>query len=75
MMARIMRPGPWRRPVRTSSGGLSRTEVKDGSSAGGRAAREGVCVKGRRKIDGVWELEGREGRRMAWLHREGAGEV
>ena len=42
MMARTIRPGPCRRPpVRTSCGGLSRIEVKFGSSAGcGLEARE-----------------------------------
>lgn len=36
MMARMMRPGPWRFPVRTSSGGLSTMDWKPGSSAGWR---------------------------------------
>lgn len=61
MMARITRPGPCRRPVRTSSGGLSRIEVKAGSSAGGREGRLVLWVKGRR----------REGRRTLWVLREG----
>lgn len=46
MMARTMSPGPCRRPVRTSVEGLSRIEVKLGSSAGWR----GSCARG-----GVWE--------------------
>jgi hypothetical protein len=34
MRARMMRPGPWRLPLRTSCGGLSTIDVKFGSSAG-----------------------------------------
>jgi hypothetical protein len=43
----MMRPGPWRRPVRTRSGGLSTIEVKPGSSAACFGCR-GVLENGRR---------------------------
>ncbi len=45
---RMMRPGPCLLPDRTSSGGLSRTEVKPGSSAACRFGRRGVCEMGLR---------------------------
>ena len=44
----MMRPGPCLLPDRTSSGGLSRTEVKPGSSAACRFGRRGVLEIGRR---------------------------
>lgn len=42
---RMIRPGPWRFPTRTSFGGPSRIETNSGSSA------DGCCL--RRKIEDV----------------------
>jgi hypothetical protein len=50
----MIRPGPCLRPVRTSSGGLSRIEVKPGSSAA-CFGRRGVLEMGRRGTGRVVE--------------------
>jgi hypothetical protein len=50
----MIRPGPCFRPVRTSSGGLSRIEVKPGSSAA-CFGRRGVLETGRRGMERVVE--------------------
>lgn len=58
---RMIRPGPCLRPVRTSSGGLSRIEVKPGSSAACFAGRRGVLEMGR--LGGRRAAEG-----LTWAH-------
>lgn len=65
MMARMIRPGPCRRPVRTRVEGLSRIEVKFGSSAGwrGSCARWKVWEKRREQeeehgnVRGLWDCD------------------